>query len=158
MTGCGSGSGDAADRAEQEERLLSARRTVTAELTSLLGELTTALPGRLAFSQGNYDACRNDLDGPTAYRYRINGRLDLDREGGAAELETVATTLERAGYAVTTPSGTSSEGTRDDLRFSASTVPGQRFLLFSGEAEGCYEIGPAKARRYDVDRDPITIG
>ena len=64
----------------------------------MLSDLTATLPGRLRFSQGNYDACENDLDGATAVTYRVNGRVD--GSGGGDPTAAVRAALEGAGFEI----------------------------------------------------------
>ena len=155
MTGCMAGS--SGEEADQEKELLSTRGRVIDELTSLLTDLTAAVPARLRFTQGNYDTCTSDLKGPTGYTYNVNGRLDLDAVGSAADLDTVAAALEDAGYTTQRVNEVTVEGKREGLVFEASVVAGEPAVLFSSGSDACYEIGGDRAKDYNVDQDPITL-
>lgn len=155
MSGCGPDSGS---EAAQEKELKATRARVLDDLTSVLGDLTAALPARLRFTQGNYERCTGDLEGASGYVYSVNGRLDLDGPGGPRALATVEDTLRTAGFAVTSPAAISREGTRDGLAVRVSTVAGQPVLLFSGGTPDCFEIGKDRAAAYSSEPNPIRLG
>ncbi len=149
------GSGD--DEADQAAKLEAARQRVLDDVTPVLDDLAATLPGRVRFSQGNYDACENDLSGATAVTYRVNGRLDLT--GGPADLDTVLAALTEAGFEDDgTDDGVTAGGTKKGTRVSFSRLEGEPALLFSAGDDGCYEVGRDRARDLSVDRNPITPG
>lgn len=159
LMGCGpdSGSGGGGDEKQEVKDLEAARARVLDDLTPVLEDLTARLPGRLRFSQGNYDSCKSDFDGATAVGYSVNGRVDAS--GGGDPAAAVRAALEDAGFEVPdTSDGVTVEGAKGETTVSFSTLDGEDALLFSAKDTGCYDVGGEKARGYHVDKDPITLG
>ena len=156
MTACTPG-GSGVDEADQAAQLEAARQRVLDDVTPVLDDLVATLPGRVRFSQGNYDACENDLSGATAVTYRVNGRLDL--AGGPADLDAVLAALTRAGFEDDgTHDGVTAGGTKEGTQASFSRLAGEPALLFSAGDDGCYAVGRDRARDLSADRNPIAPG
>lgn len=162
LAGCTSGGGDGngsgnVDREKEARELDTARTRVLDELTPVLRDLTAALPGRLRFSQGNYDACENDLDGATAVTYRVNGRVD--GSGGGDPTAAVRAALDGAGFEVApTSDGPTVDATRGDTFATFSGLDGEDALLFSAYDTGCYAVGGDRATSYTAEKDPLKLG
>jgi hypothetical protein len=145
------------DEAEQAAQLEAARQRVLDDVTPVLDDLVATLPGRVRFSQGNYDACENNLSGATAVTYRVNGRLDLT--GGPADLDAVLAALTRAGFADDgARDAITAAGTKDGTKASFSRLEGEPALLFAAGDDGCYRVGGDRARDLPADRNPIAPG
>jgi hypothetical protein len=159
LMACAPDSGGAAgdDGKQQAEELEAARTRVLDDVTPVLSDLTAALPARLRFSLGNYDACKNDFGGATAVTYRVNGRVDAT--GGGDPVAAARRALEGAGFEVAATSDeVTVEGAKGETTVTFSTLDGQHALLFAAKDSGCYGIGGDRAKALGVDKDPITLG
>ena len=148
---------DGIDREKEARELDAARTRVLDELAPVLADLGAALPGRLRFSQGNYDACENDLDGATAVTYRVNGRVD--GSGGGDPSGAARTALEGAGFEIAPSSeGGTVDATRGFTSATFSGLDGEDALLFSVHDTRCFAVGGDRARSYAAERNPLEPG
>jgi hypothetical protein len=153
--GGGDGTDDASSAAE-EKALRETRDRVRVELRPVVADLAAGLGGVLRFSQGNYEACGSDLDGPTAFRYDINGRIDVPRAVVAGDAATLSDVLEKAGWTVE-GSGPDLVATKDDIALTVGVRDGREFLLFHGGPDRCFEVGEERAQDYLAkDPDPLA--
>jgi hypothetical protein len=153
---CNGGTGDDESSASEEKALLETRDRVGAELRSVVTEVASGLGGTLRFSQGNYESCSSDLDGPTAFRYDINGRIDVPRTVASGDAATLTAVLEEAGWVVKT-SGPDLVASKDDIDLSVGVREGRDFLLFHGGPDRCFEVGRERADRF-LAKEPDPLG
>ena len=153
---CNGGSGDGASSASEERALLETRERVRTELRSVVADLAAGMGGALRFSQGNYESCSSDLNGPTAFRYDINGRIDVPRVVAAGDVDTVSAVFEKAGWSVRA-SGADLVASKDDIDLTIGVPEGREFLLFHGGPDRCFELGERRAEDY-LAKDPDPLG